>query len=137
MRRSRLPLAIFVTGTTAVLGAAALAVGLVQLAVWNYDPSIPASSRVEAPVPVAPAEHPCGPRPDVLFGQCIECEIHMAELAHDPGSVRSSTCTAPVLTDRCWLTSCIMRAKNQFGALVAQERLYYLGPGDRVVEAEP
>jgi hypothetical protein len=46
---------------------------------------------------------------------------HFKRSAHDPGSIDSENCTVPVLTEGCWKTSCIVRGKNAFGAMVANQ----------------
>lgn len=64
----------------------------------------------------------CGPEPTISAwdGSIIGLERAFGEVAHDPDSVEISECTKPRMSDNCWLTTCKVRAKNGFGALVLQ-----------------
>lgn len=75
----------------------------------------------------------CGPPPAIIGGRSVEAEYALAEVAHDPSSVTSARCTTPMLTEACWQFSCIMRATNAFGALVAEEYTFRVGMGRTVI----
>lgn len=52
-------------------------------------------------------------------GEVVGTESYVARTAHDPDSIDVENCTTPTLTKRhCWLTTCDVRGKNAFGAMV-------------------
>lgn len=72
----------------------------------------------------------CGkesPTPDPWDGGIIAVDSFMKQSAHDPSSIDSENCTVPRLTNKCWETSCTVRGKNAFGALVANRYTFYIG----------
>lgn len=76
----------------------------------------------------------CGPPPEIIDGKSFDAEFLMAQRANDPGSITSSLCTQPKLTGKCWRTTCLIRGKNAFGALVADEYTFHIGEGKISVE---
>lgn len=65
----------------------------------------------------------CGPTPvlGVWDGELIGSESFLQRGAHDPGSIDVEHCTRPQLTNRCWVSTCDVRGRNAFGALVLNE----------------
>lgn len=58
-------------------------------------------------------------------GECAGAESAFEQVAHDPSDVDVENCSTPVLTKRdCWHSSCSVRARNGFGALVLQEYIF-------------
>lgn len=58
-------------------------------------------------------------------GELIGLESTIKETANDPDSIDVSKCTQPVLTkDNCWLSTCNVRGKNGFGALILQRQTW-------------
>jgi hypothetical protein len=83
---------------------------------------------------VALAER-CGDKPGWSFhGGLVIVDLYMQQTAHDPDSIQSEQCTDPVLTDRCWRSSCLVRGRNVFGALVANQYTFYIGADSISVE---
>lgn len=76
----------------------------------------------------------CGERPvpGGWDGGLSAVESYMQKLAHDPDSIDDEDCTMPVLTTACWRTSCTVRGKNAFGALIANRQTFYLGRDPRM-----
>ncbi len=70
----------------------------------------------------------CGSSPTVSAwdGGISAVDRFMELTAHDPKSINSENCTTPVLTDICWKTTCTVRGKNAFGALIANTYTFYL-----------
>ena len=69
----------------------------------------------------------CGPKPfcSAWDGECGNIESALKRVAHDPGSIDVENCTDPVLyRDRCWVTTCDVRGKNAFGALVLNRKRF-------------
>lgn len=69
----------------------------------------------------------CGKKP--LFspfdGGDFRIERELKKRAHDPGSIEVTNCTSPLLyADTCWNTTCDVRGKNAFGALVLSRRRF-------------
>jgi tetratricopeptide (TPR) repeat protein len=65
----------------------------------------------------------CGTKPECSTwdGECIGFERALKENAYDPDSIDVENCTVPVLTDkRCWVTTCVVKGKNGFGALISR-----------------
>jgi len=77
-----------------------------------------------------------GPRVEPHGRGIIDVDVVVAQTAHDPGSVYTSNCSDPVMSDRCWRTTCIVRGKNAFGALVANTVTFYLGRDGAVLGME-
>lgn len=72
----------------------------------------------------------CGDSPSVggWDGEVPGAEAYMRRTAHDPGSIDVENCTQPVLTRRnCWVTECIVRGRNAFGARVANTVRFSVG----------
>ncbi len=69
----------------------------------------------------------CGERP-VLSpwdGEVIGLERHIKETANDPDSIDAEKCTNPVMTEKhCWVSTCNVRGKNGFGALILLRKTY-------------
>lgn len=70
----------------------------------------------------------CGPKPRVggLDGELAGAANAVRNVAHDPDSVDVARCTDPALTERCWVSTCNVRAKNTFGALVLQRMVFHV-----------
>lgn len=69
----------------------------------------------------------CGERPTLSAwdGEVIGLERHIKETANDPDSIDVEKCTAPRMTDkRCWVSTCNVRGKNAFGALILLRKTY-------------
>lgn len=69
----------------------------------------------------------CGeaPTPSVWDGEISEVTYAIKQVAHDPDSIEVKNCTAPVLTKKaCWVTTCDVRGKNAFGALVFDQKRF-------------
>jgi hypothetical protein len=69
----------------------------------------------------------CGDAPKVSSwdGALVGLELKIKETAHDPDSIDVSECTTPVLTkDNCWASTCKVRGKNAFGALILQKQTW-------------
>jgi hypothetical protein len=63
----------------------------------------------------------CGAKPNCggFHDECIGIENALKRTANDPSSIEVSHCIEPVLTrDHCWVTTCDVRGKNGFGALI-------------------
>jgi hypothetical protein len=77
----------------------------------------------------------CGEAPAIVLGSgSFEIEYALRQTAHDPDSISTSMCMPALITERCWKVTCLVRGRNAFGALVAAEKTFYLGPSGRVVE---
>lgn len=58
-------------------------------------------------------------------GECVGIEGALKEVAHDPRSIDVENCSTPKLTaDNCWVTTCSVRGKNAFGALVRSDKTF-------------
>lgn len=71
----------------------------------------------------------CGQKPICggWDGECVGIESALKRVAHDPDSIDVESCTDPVLTkDNCWVTSCNVRGKNAFGALILNRKRFSL-----------
>jgi hypothetical protein len=69
----------------------------------------------------------CGPEPlrSAWDGECVGVESALRQVAHDPGSIDVENCSPPKLTtDNCWVTTCSVRGKNAFGALVRSDKTF-------------
>lgn len=69
----------------------------------------------------------CGPAPVVgaWDGELVGLERALKETANDPDSIDVENCTQPVLTKgRCWMSTCNVRGKNAFGALILLRKTY-------------
>jgi hypothetical protein len=69
----------------------------------------------------------CGEKPfcSAWDGECGNIESALKRVAHDPGSIDVENCTDPVLYgDQCWVTTCDVRGKNAFGALIRQRKRF-------------
>jgi len=77
---------------------------------------------------VAALKAVCGSAPtvDAWDGGIVAVDSFMKQSAHDRKSIDSENCTTPVLTDNCWKTTCTVRGKNAFGALIANTYTFYL-----------
>ena len=63
----------------------------------------------------------CGEAPRVSSwdGAPVGLESAIKKIANDPDSIDVSDCTTPVLSkDNCWVSTCNVRGKNGFGALI-------------------
>jgi len=71
----------------------------------------------------------CGDKPtvDPWDGGMIAVDRYFKNTANDPSSIDSENCTTPVLTDNCWRVTCVVRGKNAFGALIANQYTLYVG----------
>jgi phage gp37-like protein len=81
----------------------------------------------------------CGAEPPLLGawdGELMGSETFLAESAHDPGSIDVENCTVPVLTDRdCWTTTCQVRGRNAFGAMVLNRVRFQVAARNRILAA--
>jgi hypothetical protein len=71
----------------------------------------------------------CGPEPVCggWDGECVGIESALKQVAHDPRSIDVESCTTPKLTaDYCWVTTCSVRGKNPYGALVLSDKTFSL-----------
>lgn len=71
----------------------------------------------------------CGDKPvcSGWDGACVGIKRAVQESAHDPDSIEVKNCTNPILTkDHCWVTTCDVRGKNAFGALVLARKRFSL-----------
>lgn len=69
----------------------------------------------------------CGEKPYCggWDGECVGIASAVKRVAHDPGSIDIENCTDPVLTkDQCWVTTCDVRGKNMFGAMILQRKSF-------------
>ena len=69
----------------------------------------------------------CGDKPvcSAWDGECIGIKSAIKRVAHDPDSIDVENCTGPVLTDdNCWVTTCDVRGKNAFGALILNRKKF-------------
>lgn len=69
----------------------------------------------------------CGDKPERSGwdGEIIGLERHIKETANDPDSIDVEKCTVPVMTEkRCWVSTCNVRGKNAFGALILLRKTY-------------
>lgn len=71
----------------------------------------------------------CGPEPTLSAwdGGLGAAESYVKRSAHDPSSIDVENCSTPVLTKACWKTTCAVRGKNAFGALVLNSHTFYVG----------
>ena len=81
----------------------------------------------------------CGDAPRVSGwdGDLIAVTRFMKDNANDPGSIDVEGCTQPILTKKCWQSTCTVRGKNAFGATIANRPTFYIrqvsGAADGVV----
>lgn len=79
----------------------------------------------------------CGSEPPVLGpwdGELMGAERVLAETANDPDSIDVERCTQPVLTsDDCWTTTCNVRGRNAFGALVLNRYRFSVGARNTII----
>lgn len=69
----------------------------------------------------------CGDKPvrSEWDGEIVGLERHLKEAAHDPSSIDVENCTLPVMTEeRCWVSTCNVRGKNMFGAMILRRIRY-------------
>ena len=69
----------------------------------------------------------CGPKPELgpWDGELPGLESVIARTAHDPDSIDVENCTPPVLSpEDCWISTCSVRGKNMFGAMILQRRTF-------------
>jgi hypothetical protein len=69
----------------------------------------------------------CGPAPGMKPGdnERTMLQMRLEATANDPDSIKIVQCSEPVLSEKaCWRTSCDIRGKNAFGALILQEKFY-------------
>jgi hypothetical protein len=69
----------------------------------------------------------CGPKPTCggWDGECVGIASALRRVANDPGSIDVENCTDPRLTrDHCWVTTCDVRGKNAFGALILLRKTF-------------
>lgn len=69
----------------------------------------------------------CGDAPELSAwdGEVVGLEGHIRQTAHDPSSIDVENCTAPRMSEKaCWVSTCDVRGKNAFGALVLQRHTY-------------
>lgn len=58
-------------------------------------------------------------------GEVLEVTFAVKKVAHDPDSIEVESCTPPVLSKKdCWVTTCNVRGKNAFGALVLNQKTF-------------
>lgn len=72
-------------------------------------------------------EKACGDKPRLSpwDGEVVGLEDHLKETANDPSSIDVEKCTIPVMTEKhCWVSSCNVRGKNAFGALILLRKTY-------------
>lgn len=83
----------------------------------------------------------CGSEPPVLSpfdGELVGAERYVARSAHDPDSIDVENCTVPQRTrDICWVTTCQVRGKNAFGAMVLNRTRFSVGANNRILGSEP
>lgn len=71
-------------------------------------------------------------------GEVIGAERHLKQSAHDPSSIDVADCSEPQLTkDRCWLTTCNVRGRNTYGALVLSRWRFWVGRENTILGAKP
>lgn len=66
----------------------------------------------------------CGPKPlqSGWDGSLPAVKDYLRESANDPDSIEVSDCTIPQLTKKyCWLSTCKVRGKNGFGAMILNQ----------------
>lgn len=69
----------------------------------------------------------CGEKPEISSwdGEIIGLEAVIRRNAHDPSSIDVEKCSNPVLTlNNCWVSTCNVRGKNAFGALILNRVTY-------------
>ncbi|HJQ40639.1 MAG TPA: hypothetical protein VKB93_26135 [Thermoanaerobaculia bacterium] len=69
----------------------------------------------------------CGEKPVIgsWDGGIYQIESALKKVAHDPSSIDVENCTEPLLyRDSCWVTTCNVRGKNAFGALVLDRKRF-------------
>ena len=73
----------------------------------------------------------CGDRAPVVGGwdgELVGAERYMRQTAHDPGSIDVEHCSTPQLTRRnCWVSTCQVRGRNAFGAMVLNSVTFSVG----------
>lgn len=79
----------------------------------------------------------CGaerPSLSVFEGELIGSESYVAQTAHDPDSIDVENCTPPALGRQCWESTCDVRGRNAFGAMVLNRMTFVVVRGE-VVDA--
>lgn len=76
----------------------------------------------------------CGSAPLVSAwdGELIGAERFVGQGAHDPDSIDVEQCTVPSLavdTDHCWLSTCVVRGRNLFGAMTRSRMQFEVARG--------
>lgn len=69
----------------------------------------------------------CGEKPvqSAWDGSIIGLERNIKETANDPDSIDVAKCTLPELSEKhCWVSTCNVRGKNAFGALILLRKTY-------------
>lgn len=69
----------------------------------------------------------CGEAPMISpwDGELVGLERVLKETANDPDSIDVEKCTNPKLTTtHCWVSTCNVRGKNAFGALILLDKTY-------------
>lgn len=69
----------------------------------------------------------CGEKPlrSSWDGKIVEVKMALTYSAHDPDSIEVTDCTDPTMSEEnCWVTTCRVRGKNIFGALVLNENTF-------------
>jgi hypothetical protein len=69
----------------------------------------------------------CGEKPmrSFLDHAIVGLESHIKDTANDPDSIDVKDCTVPVMTENhCWVSTCKVRGKNGFGALILKHPTY-------------
>lgn len=97
-----------------------------------------AAAEEQATAAARNLEQRLGPKPyqSPWDGSVDPVEDYFENLANDPDSVEFGECSEVTPGSTGWMVRCVYRAKNAFGAMVRDERLYIIRDG-RVVSAEP
>lgn len=72
----------------------------------------------------------CGKQPlrSTWDGEVPAARVHVERTAHDADSIEVKNCTVPQLTNKfCWITTCDVRGKNVFGAMVLNRVRFSIG----------
>lgn len=70
-------------------------------------------------------------------GELVGAETYVGQTAHDPDSIDVERCTVPVLTrEDCWSTTCQVRGRNAFGALVLNRMRFNVAAHNRILGAQ-
>jgi hypothetical protein len=79
-----------------------------------------------------------GPMPQVSAwdGSVIAVERYLKPRLNDPDSLDMANCTMPVVDGAYWRTACAYRAKNAFGGLVLDGKVFYIQAGGLAGEGQ-